>query len=86
MDQEKIESGKINKIFTERNYGFITQNDGAEVFFHKGDLAEGDLNSLEVGQSVEYVLVSRPKGFTAKKLRPIKDNGNHEKLINIERW
>lgn len=68
MSEKYIERGKIKKLFIERLYGFIELEDGTEAFFHNGDMAEGNIHNLRIGQEVEFILVSKPKGYTAKML------------------
>ena len=54
--------GKIKRLIRERGFGFITTEDGTEVFFHRSALAEEDFDALEEGASVEFELETGPKG------------------------
>jgi len=61
--------GKIKRLIGERGFGFITAEDGKEVFFHRSALAEGDFDALEEGTSVEFNLERGPKGPRAVDVR-----------------
>ena len=60
-----VERGTIMKIFPDRDYGFIKQEDGQHVFLHSNEIVNGDFKDLYEGQIVEYVVVLRPKGLSA---------------------
>ena len=61
--------GKIKRLIGERGFGFITAEDGKEVFFHRSALAEGDFDTLEEGTSVEFNLERGPKGLRAADVK-----------------
>ena len=61
--------GKIKKLISDRGFGFITAEDGKEVFFHRTALAGGDFDSLVEGTGVEFDLESGPKGPSAVNVR-----------------
>ncbi|HUG56154.1 MAG TPA: cold shock domain-containing protein [Candidatus Limnocylindrales bacterium] len=45
--------GTISKL-TDRGFGFIKQEDGSELFFHRSQVAGDGFDGLAVGQSVTY--------------------------------
>jgi len=55
--------GEIKKLIRERGFGFISAEDGREVFFHS--------SALEEGTGVEFNVESGPKGPRAMNLRMI---------------
>jgi len=61
--------GKIKRLIRERGFGFITAEDGNEVFFHRSDLAGEDFDALEEGTSVEFDLETGPKGPRATNVK-----------------
>ncbi len=61
--------GTIKRLIRERGFGFITAEDGQEVFFHRSALAEGDFDALEEDTSVEFDLESGPKGPRAVNVK-----------------
>ena len=61
--------GKIKRLIRDRGFGFITAEDGKEVFFHRSALAGEDSDALEEGTSVEFDLERGPKGPRAVNVR-----------------
>ena len=61
--------GKIKRLVRDRGFGFISVEDGKDVFFHRSDLAGGDFDALEEGTSVEFDLEEGPKGSRAVSVR-----------------
>ena len=48
---QKLQHGTVSKFFTDRNYGFITTENDASIFFHKDEF-EGDM--VHIGQLVSF--------------------------------
>ncbi len=61
--------GKIKKLIRDRGFGFITAEDGKDVFFHRSALAGEDFDALEEGTSVEFDLERGSKGHRAVNVR-----------------
>jgi len=66
--------GKVKRLIRDRGFGFITAEDGTEVFFHRSGLAGEDFDTLEEGTSVEFDLESGAKGPRAMNVRPEKSS------------
>ena len=49
----------------DKGYGFITSDNGNEIFFHASRVLNADFAELTVGQSVEYVEEEGQKGIMA---------------------
>ena len=64
--------GKIKRLAREQGFGFITTENGKEVFFHRSALAGKDFDALEEGTSVEFAVETGPKGLRARSVRIIK--------------
>jgi CspA family cold shock protein len=62
-------TGTIKKLVKERGFGFITAEDGAELFFHRSSLPGTDFDALAEGQVVEFDIEQGPKGPRAANLR-----------------
>jgi CspA family cold shock protein len=62
--------GKVKWFNRERRYGFITQEDGREIFFHQNDVLNKMV--LEEGQEVEFEVARGPKGPYAINVRPVR--------------
>ena len=45
--------GTIKRLVSDRGFGFITQDDGSEIFFHRSKVT-GSFDSLSEGQRVSY--------------------------------
>jgi CspA family cold shock protein len=61
--------GKIKRIIRERGFGFISAEDGREVFFHRSGLEGIDFDALEEGNSVEFEVEKGPKGPRAVSMK-----------------
>lgn len=46
--------GTIKKLVSDRGFGFIAQEDGTEIFFHRSQVQGGGFDSLREGQGVMY--------------------------------
>lgn len=63
--------GSIKKL-TDKNYGFITQEEsGEDLFFHANNLVEADFSSLQEGDKVEFEIVDTAKGQSADKVKKV---------------
>ena len=60
-----MHTGKIKKLVRERGFGFITDTDGSEVFFHKNNLAGVDFDALNENDELEFEVEKSPKGPSA---------------------
>ena len=61
--------GTIKRLVRERGFGFISAEDGSEVFFHLSALEGIDFDALEEGTSVEFDLEKGPKGPRAVSVK-----------------
>ena len=61
--------GKVKRLIRDRGFGFITAEDGTEVFFHRSDLVEADFDAMEEGANVEFDLESGAKGPRAMNVK-----------------
>jgi CspA family cold shock protein len=53
----------------ERGFGFISDTDGNEVFFHKSSLIDVQFDALTENQAVEFETKKTPKGPSAINVR-----------------
>lgn len=65
--------GQISSIFHDQGYGFISVNDGREVYFHKNAVLEPEFEELGVGDPVELTIAAEesPRGPQATSVRRI---------------
>jgi CspA family cold shock protein len=61
--------GRIKKIVRERGFGFISVEDGKEVFFHRSALEGIELDNIEEGDDIEFNSERGPKGLRAVNIR-----------------
>lgn len=54
-------TGTIKKK-TEKGFGFIAVEGGADVFFHLSSCQPGQFDALQEGQAVTFEMESGPKG------------------------
>ena len=62
--------GTIKK-FTDKGYGFIQTDGGADMFFHSSNLDGVSYDQLFEGQRVTYTDGQGPKGPRAENVKPI---------------
>ena len=61
-------TGKVKWYDPEKGFGFLTRDDGVEVFVHSSALPSGT-SELKAGQRVEFGIVDSRKGPQALQLR-----------------
>ncbi len=57
-----MHTGKIKKLIGDRGFGFISDTDGREVFFHQGSLVAARFSDLSTDQAVEFDVENSDKG------------------------
>ncbi|MEK6953855.1 MAG: cold shock domain-containing protein [Candidatus Micrarchaeota archaeon] len=61
--------GKVKMFNTGRGFGFITGDDGKDVYVHTTAI-EGGV-ALEIGDAVEYEVESSDRGLRAKGVKKV---------------
>jgi CspA family cold shock protein len=54
--------GKVKWFNQEKGYGFISRDDGDDVFVHFSAIQEDGFKTLAEGQDVEFEIVEGPRG------------------------
>ena len=62
-------SGTVKWFNPEKGYGFISRQDGADVFVHFSAIDSQGFRTLEEGQQVEFEVTQGPKGDQAQNVR-----------------
>lgn len=62
--------GTIKKLIRDRGFGFISDTDGKEVFFHQTGVLDNKFESLTEGQEVVFEVESSQKGPRAINVAP----------------
>ncbi len=66
-----MHTGKIKKLVRERGFGFISDNDGREIFFHQSSVEGATFDGLNEEQEVEFEVEKSPKGPRAINVKLI---------------
>jgi Cold shock proteins len=54
--------GKVKKFNKEKGFGFITLEDGKDVFFHYSQLVMEGFKTVDEGEDVEFEIVETDRG------------------------
>jgi len=60
--------GTVKWFNDAKGYGFISRDDGKDVFVHYSSISGEGFRTLNQGQQVEYEEVQGPKGLFASKV------------------
>jgi cold shock CspA family protein len=64
-----LPEARVNKIFPQEGYGFLTSDDGREIYFHKNSVLGRAFPRLQVGTTVRFVEEAGEKGPQASTVR-----------------
>ncbi len=64
-------SGKVKWFDDAKGYGFITRDEGGDVFVHFSQIEGEGFRSLAEGQTVEFEVTDGPKGPLATDVKPV---------------
>jgi CspA family cold shock protein len=63
--------GTVKWFNGQKGYGFITKDDGQDVFVHYSAIVGQGFRSLEEGQRVEFEITQGPKGLQAANVSKV---------------
>lgn len=66
-----MEQGKVKWFSREKGYGFITRDDGEDVFVHYSAISGQGFRTLEEGQRVEFDVTDGRKGLQATNVAKV---------------
>ncbi len=64
-------TGTVKWFNADKGFGFISQEDGQDVFVHFSAIQTSGYRSLEEGQNVEFEVQKGPKGLQAANVKPV---------------
>ncbi len=63
--------GTVKRVMRERGFGFISAEDGREIFFHQSELQNTSFDALQEGDQLEFDVVKGDKGPKAENIKKI---------------
>lgn len=66
-----MELGKVKWFSREKGYGFITRDDGEDVFVHYSAISGDGFRTLEEGERVEFEVTQGNKGLQAANVAKV---------------
>ena len=71
MRREHVSTGTVKFFNSEKGFGFISREDGDDVFVHYSNIQGNGYRSLAEGQRVEFDVAPGRKGEEAQNVRAI---------------
>ena len=66
-----MSEGKVKWFNESKGFGFISQEEGADVFVHFSAIQASGFKTLNEGQSVSFDVAEGKKGLEAANVRPL---------------
>jgi cold shock protein len=70
-NRNKMEQGTVKWFNDAKGYGFISRQNGEDVFVHYSAISANGFKSLQEGQAVQFNVVKGPKGWQAADVQPL---------------
>jgi cold shock protein len=67
--EQMAEQGTVKWFNDSKGYGFISRQNGEDIFVHFSAIQAGGFKSLQEGQTVTFDVVKGPKGWQAENVR-----------------
>ena len=64
--------GKVKRFNKNKGYGFITNEEGQDAFFHFSQLKMEGYKTVDIGADVEFDLVEGERGLQAQNIEVVK--------------
>jgi CspA family cold shock protein len=69
--EQKMEQGTVKWFNDAKGFGFISRQNGEDVFVHYSAINSSGFKSLQEGQAVQFNVVKGPKGWQAADVQPL---------------
>ncbi|HYL92620.1 MAG TPA: cold-shock protein [Alphaproteobacteria bacterium] len=66
-----MEQGTVKWFNASKGFGFITRQNGEDVFVHFSAIQSDGYRSLQEGQAVEFTVTKGKKGWQAENVRAL---------------
>jgi CspA family cold shock protein len=66
-----MEQGTVKWFNDAKGYGFISRQNGEDVFVHFSAIQAGGFRSLQEGQAVQFNVTKGPKGWQAENVQAV---------------
>jgi CspA family cold shock protein len=70
-DFASMEQGTVKWFNDAKGFGFISRQNGEDVFVHYSAINTNGFKSLQEGQAVQFNVVKGPKGWQASDVQPL---------------
>jgi cold shock protein len=67
----RMETGTVKWFNDAKGYGFISRQNGEDVFVHFSAIQSSGFRSLQEGQQVQFDVVKGPKGWQAENVKGV---------------
>lgn len=64
-----MEQGTVKWFNDTKGFGFITRENGTDVFVHQSAIQSTGFRTLQEGQRVQFDVVKGPKGLQAERVQ-----------------
>ena len=64
-------NGTVKFFNSSKGFGFISRQNGEDVFVHYSAITSSGFKSLQEGQAVQFNVVKGPKGWQAADVQPL---------------
>jgi CspA family cold shock protein len=66
-----MEQGIVKWFNDAKGFGFISRQNGEDVFVHYSAISSSGFKSLQEGQAVQFNVIKGPKGWQAADVSPV---------------